>query len=293
MSTDLATGILAITGLSVSASLAGRWVGLKCVRRRQLYFLVSLAVALLFAWSMAGKLFWATLVPTASVVYWANLMPIMLAFTAGISSTVMKLRHWCRPCTVAAMAAMTLAHIVTPVMRPLVAPAMIADQSSWRDDVCLQSHPSTCAPAAAATLLRFSGIDATEQMLLKPCLTSEFGTEPLGLFRGLAVLSEKRSVKPRVVTTDPLVWQSGDQLPNVSLVRFEESESTMQAGLIPRNLFAGPRGEGHAIVVLGRDPRGNWIILDPAFGRTLWSDETFRRRFTGEAISMNRSERVH
>lgn len=290
MSIDLATGILAITGLSVSASLVGRWVGLKFVRRRQLCFLVSLLLALGFAWSMAGRLFWAALLPTPSVVFWANLMPILLAFTAGISSTVVKLRHWGRPGTVVAMSLMTIAYIVTPVMRPLVAPALIADKSSWRDDVCLQSHPSTCAPAAAATLLRSAGIDATEQMLLEPCLTSEFGTEPLGLFRGLAVLCQTRRVQPTVVTTDPLIWQSGDQLPNLSLVRFEESESASQAGLIPMNLFAGPQGEGHAIVVLGRDPRGNWIILDPAFGRTLWSDETFRRRFTGDAISMRRVE---
>lgn len=288
MSIDLASGILAITGLSVSASLVGRWIGLKSIQHRQLCFLISLMITLAFAWSMAGKLFWASLLPTPSVVFWANLMPILLAFTAGISSTVIKLRHWGRHGTVVAMSLMTMAYILTPVMRPLVAPALIADKSFWRDGVCLQSHPSTCAPAAAATLLRSAGIDATEQMLLKPCLTSEFGTEPLGLFRGLAVLSETRSVKPNVVTADPLFWQSGDQLPNISLVRFEEAASATQAGLIPRNLFAGPRGEGHAIVVLGRDPRGNWIILDPAFGRTLWSDETFRGRFTGDAISMKR-----
>jgi ABC-type bacteriocin/lantibiotic exporter with double-glycine peptidase domain len=77
-------------------------------------------------------------------------------------------------------------------------------------------------------------------------------------------------------------------LPNVSLVRFEDPEGTTQAGLSPAKFFAGTQGEGHAIVVYGRDPRGNWIILDPAFGRTLWSDETFRQRFTGDAISLSR-----
>jgi hypothetical protein len=196
MSIDLAAGIFAITGLSVSSSLVGRWVGLKWIHRRQLVLLLSIFVTLAFAWSMAGKLFWATLVPAPSVVFWANLMPMLLAFTAGISSTVISRHRWG---TVASLAAMSAAYLLTPVARPMVSPAAIAVVSQWRDDVCLQSHPSTCAPAAAATLLRSFGIKADERMLLQPCLTSEFGTEPLGLYRGLAVVSGPRSVQPTVV----------------------------------------------------------------------------------------------
>jgi hypothetical protein len=46
----------------------------------------------------------------------------------------------------------------------------------------------------------------------------------------------------------------------------------------------GPRSEGHAIVVLGRDVHGNWLIADPAFGTTSWTDDQFQSRFTGDAI---------
>ncbi len=53
-----------------------------------------------------------------------------------------------------------------------------------------------------------------------------------------------------------------------------------------RNLL-GPQGEGHAVVVLGRDPEGSWIIADPAFGKTSWTDQVFRDRFTGDAIYLD------
>jgi hypothetical protein len=41
------------------------------------------------------------------------------------------------------------------------------------------------------------------------------------------------------------------------------------------------------VVVLQRDAEGTWIIADPAFGKTSWSDQVFRDRFTGDAIYLD------
>ncbi|TWU60449.1 hypothetical protein Poly51_07250 [Rubripirellula tenax] len=279
MSTDLVIGVISITGLSVLAYHLGRCTGLKSPGRRQLWFLLSLFAALSFAWTAAGNLLWASIVPHASVVFWANGMPVLLSLTAGIASTMVSLGGWHRPATVVAMMVLTAGYTLIPVMRPVVAPAKTDAASEWRDGICLQSHPSTCAAAAGATLLRFANVDANEAAMVTACLTSSMGTEPLGLFRGLSIATTGQTKRPAVASSDPSTWRSGDQLPNIALVEFRSSHVPGS----PRRFF-GPTAEGHAVVIQGRDRHGNWIVMDPAFGRTLWSDTTFRKRFTGDAI---------
>ena len=85
---------------------------------------------------------------------------------------------------------------------------------------------------------------------------------------------------------EPSEWASSGQLPNISLVRLGGSAdaSTSSTRVGSSRWLLGPRSEGHAVVVLGRDPRGNWLIADPAFGTTKWTDQQFRERFTGDAI---------
>jgi hypothetical protein len=117
-------------------------------------------------------------------------------------------------------------------------------------------------------------------------LTSRHGTEPLGLFRGLAIASEHRRLYPKVAATNPQRWPELGQLPNVALISFP-NETAKSAGIGPRsrNRILGP---SHAIVVLGKTDSGRWMIADPAFGRTTWTDHEFRSRFSGDAIYLER-----
>ena len=71
-----------------------------------------------------------------------------------------------------------------------------------------------------------------------------------------------------------------------AVVRFADSRDS---GSI--RWLLGPRADGHAVVVLGRDA-GQWLIGDPAIGRVRWSDQDFRRRFTGDAIYLARANRA-
>lgn len=279
MPIDLTAGIIGITALSVLGFMFGRQINSQRPTQRPIRFPIALLLALLFAWSLSGNLSWALLLPDASVVSWANIMPILLCLTAGLASASRALEGTPRAATIVALILLAIGYAVTPLARPMLVPAIVAANSRWSGDICLQSHPSTCGPAAAATLLRLADIPANERNLAEACLTSRQGTEPLGLYRGVAAVASQYGRQPRVASSNPESWTDRGQLPNIALVRLPTGPSSD-----PLQRLLGPRGEGHAVVVLGRSADGQWAIADPAFGRTHWTDEEFRRRFTGDAI---------
>ena len=281
---DLTLAIVAITVLTVSAFAAGRQISLAGQNRptRFVLFAASMIFALTFSWLYAGNLSWAHAIPVASVVYWSNFMPVLLGFAAGAACHTAGLNRLGRPLTIASLLVIAASYLVIPIGRPIVSPVTLAE-AKWDEEVCLQSHEATCAAAAAATLLRLNGVDADEASMIGPCLTSEQGTESLGLYRGLRLATDGSPRQVRIARNNPSDWLALDQLPNIALVKFNENEYA--GDNVPRRIrwMSGVTGEGHAIVVLGYED-GQWIIGDPAIGRVRWSDEDLRRRFTGEAI---------
>lgn len=289
MALDLAFGTAAITGLSVLTYRAGRWIGLKPAAPKTIFLGGMIAIAVAFSYLLSGKLFWARVFPTAAVIYWSNLMPVLLSLIAGLASTSNLFSSWNRATTVGMFLLLTIGYIVSPVARPILMPAKTAATSTWNNNICLQSHGATCAPSAAATLLQSASIGVGESEMVEACLTSQHGTEPLGLFRGLAIASSHRSSRPRVAATDPARWPELGQLPNVALISFPGT-NTHADDVGPSSLsrIFGPSRDGHAIVVLGKTDSGRWMIADPAFGRTTWTDSEFRSRFSGDAIFLDR-----
>ena len=79
-----------------------------------------------------------------------------------------------------------LAGLSVPYLKALVAPldtARLTDRCS--DGVCLQSTPSTCGPASAASILRLYDIEESERTLAREAFTSSGGTENWYLARAL------------------------------------------------------------------------------------------------------------
>jgi hypothetical protein len=270
--------ICVVGALSVLALAAGIWLGRRLERARPCLLAGSLVGALVYAWAFSGRLGWAAWLPFGTVALWANMMPALLSLSAGLACRTSRLPGWRRPVSIGLLSILAMAYIVAPLIRPVLAPLQLSS-AQWRQGICLQSHSSSCAPAAAATLLRLHGIDATERELSRVCLTSRQGTEPLSLFRGLNVASRHSRIGPAVASADARSWVELEQLPNIALVQFERMGPRR-----PLDRLLGPRGEGHAVVVLGRTSDNHWSIADPAFGKTVWTDEQFQQRFTGDAL---------
>ena len=109
-------------------------------------FAISLLLALLFAWTFSGRLIWAAIFPAASVIFWSNLMPLLLSFAAGLSSKTPGLARWHRPATIAALLMLAVGYTLTPVARRSCAPVQFASVPQWRGERLFAEPPvNVCA----------------------------------------------------------------------------------------------------------------------------------------------------
>jgi len=289
---DLIFATITIGFLSLLAFHAGRQVSTK----RTALFVSTILVAIVFNTWFQGKLGWANLVSHSSAVLLSNFTPILVAFIAGFACNGMDLRRRFRPFAVTTLSLVAAASLLAPIIRPAMAPPKISAEGEYKGLVVLQSHESTCAPASAATLLRLHGIETSEKEMVGSCLTSKFGTEALGLYRGIKLGCRNQDRAPRVAGNDPNKWAANGQLPNVALVRFANDEYGQS--IVPSkspysqdepHWFSGEETTeaGHAVVLLDyRD--GKWNVADPAVGLVTWTDDEFRARFTGDAIYLSK-----
>lgn len=285
---DLGIAIVGIAFISGLALLAGRRLSLTVYRTRPLLFALCLAFALVFAHWYFERLVWAVAMPWASVLCWANFLPVVLAFAAGLASEVRAIRTGLRSITTYGLLAVAVVFLTLPIARPLLFPIELSSQCHWVEGVCLQSNESSCGPAAAATLLFQTGhllneSRVGEQRLSEACLTSRQGTSTLGLFRGLQLSVSHLGGSAAVASRDPEEWMRRGQLPNLAVVSFEENSAPAQV-----HRFMGAASESHALVVHSRTLNGGWRIADPASGWRTWSDEEFRDVFTGDAIFVSK-----
>ncbi|MGC6443676.1 MAG: peptidase C39 [Rubripirellula sp.] len=258
--------------------------------QRPVLFSCVLLVSLLFGGLFSGRLLWAKLIPNEHVLFISNLTPLLLSVAAGFCLKSHHVSQSWRPLFAGLFLIIASGYIILPCVRPVLFPVTLSDSTIWKNDSCLQSHPSSCAPAAAVTLLNLEGCESTEQDLASWCLTSGKGTEALGLYRGLKRALGQSSFAVQVAPSDPSQWMERRAVPNVCLVSLGGSKvNKLGAMFFGAELWnASARGEGHAVVVRGQDSQGRWIISDPAFGEALWSDQQLQERFTGEAIYLSR-----
>lgn len=278
--------LIGVSSLVFVCSLVFAFSALIRAGQRPILFSCILVATLLFGGLLAGRLFWARLIPSGNVLFFSNLTPLLLSVGAGLCLQSHHVSRLWRPVSATLFLGLASGYILLPSVRPVLFPVTLSDSTIWKDDICLQSHPSSCAPAAAVTLLHLNGYESTERNLAHWCLTSSRGTEALGLYRGLNRALVRSKLKVQVAPSDSSKWIDQMAVPNVCLVRLGESKVNRLGGLFfGTGLWrVSARGEGHAIVVKGKDSSGRWIILDPAFGETLWSDHQLQERFTGEAI---------
>ncbi len=284
--------VIAVFAVGVAACLAfhlGRLSNSRVQAPLWLTF-ASLLSSLFFCQFLSGQLFWAKYLPVSEALVWCNLAPLLIGFSAGCFSSLEQVRARSRGFATAAFSFLGILFLTLPFIRPMLFPANVDLAASQKEDLFLQTHESTCAAASAATLLKMHGIAETEQSMVRKCLTSNQGTEALGLFRGLKRATRESNKSARVGSSNPMDWILKSQLPNVALVNFDENEFAADGrhSLKRPSRFLGlSDAQGHAVVVLDHHA-GNWLIGDPAVGMVVWSDEELNNRFTGDSIYLSK-----
>lgn len=296
------------TAIIVGASVFAFWAGRSVCKNRKFLFLATIATVFVFGCFLQGKLGLASIFQASSSVLLSNFTPVLIALIAGYACRGLEIRPGSRPAFVATLVAAAFFCLMGPIIRAKLAPAEPGFPVSCEHGFVMQSHESTCAPAAAANLLRLHGIDTTEAELVGPCLTSEFGTESLGLFRGLKLRCKNHDLDVSLASRNPMQWKARGQLPNVAIVRFAQDEYSgsvtkedldefnrrrklskarvASANLLPVWLFGDGGTIGHVVVV--KDfVEGKWIVVDPAIGVVEWTDRELAGRFTGDAIFLS------
>lgn len=287
MDFDVIATTLGVMGLALFASVQGyRFSLVLPPNLRVLLFAIVMVVASLYAALIVGRLEVAPFFPSGLAIFAGNITPILIAFAAGLGWTFPSVTGRQRQARFVGIAMLSFVFYLAPALRPMIRPVVSDEKSLFVQGICLQSHPATCGAAAAATLLNMHGISVSEYDMIRACLTSQDGTEPLGLYRGLVAHTKQRRVTPQLAAKDSTLWTTLNQYPLVALISFRKDNDLLAGDVNLRRMF-GREAEGHAIVVLGEAADGQFIIGDPAVGRTLWDQKSFARRFTGQAIFLS------
>jgi hypothetical protein len=184
---DLVVGLCVVALVSTAAFVAGDVVAKKASRAVAVAAAVSTIVAGgLYVFLVRDCVWVLKLIPLSNAVVLANWLPVAAGLLAGIAWRLIPGKPLRRCWPVIALGFAGLFALFQPLLgRP---PAC---HNVWDDDgICRQTSQRTCSAACAATLLRFHGIDATEQEMAELCLSRK-GTTWRGMYRGLKLKTAK------------------------------------------------------------------------------------------------------
>ncbi|MHC4251329.1 MAG: cysteine peptidase family C39 domain-containing protein [Planctomycetota bacterium] len=258
--------IAALVMLLASAALgAGAWaVAWSWSERRLKAWAVGLTVVLVVSGPLLSDSTLIASLPVASIVIWANPIPLFVGALVGIILRTRTAR-WRRALASVAIGGVAIWSLVSPV---LARPPRCGD--GWNGDVCLQMQASTCAPAAAVTLLAQHGIRTTEREMADLCLTSEDGTVLYGLCRGLRIKTRGTPLCMRLTSgdADDLRAARLPALVHVTLTREMDERDPRYA-----RDWGWIVGVTHTVIVFGFVEENGIDLVevgDPAIGRERW-----------------------
>jgi hypothetical protein len=244
----------------------------------------SLAVAavvflLVFGLTMHGKLMVARWLPLSNAIILGNWLPLGAAVLCGVLAGRSSIPGWRRSVLSAGLLAGTWWSVLVNFL-----PGPLPTGERWTPDgVCLQSSEASCSPAAAATLLRYHGIEASEAEMMRLCLTRAGGSPSLGLYRGLTLKTQDTGWRVEVVrgTADELCRD----LSTPVLLRMRLPREPSLAGRLLgwTGLLPDP---GHAVVLYQATDDGRLIVADPSSGMYTWWAADFLPRWRGEGLRL-------
>jgi predicted double-glycine peptidase len=276
----------AMLGMGLAVAIAawlGRWLSRRWLRGAAVVACGSMIGAALLAVA-DGNRFWSLQwrLPVAMVT--SNVECLAIGLAAGAIAYHRPWQRWRRWGWASLLLILAFGTLTYPVLRPMLAPAKVDPTGLWRDGVCIQTAPQSCSAAAAVTLLQLEGIDASESILARACLTDDRGTTTVGLSRGLqrVARSQGREARGERWDFDAFRQSFASRPALVNVIYASPSGGGGSRAAWWRRY--GAADAGHSVVLLGRLANGQWLVADPAIGKDLWSDEELASRWTGEVF---------
>jgi hypothetical protein len=276
---DLAVGFLVI-GL---AGLGACWLGAQVARRckglaRILIVAVIVALIVIFAIKVQGRLVLARWLPFSNAIILGNLTVLGAACLAGVVLGWPSLPLWRKSLLAIVVSVVGVFAVLHPF--PRGAPSA---GNHWVDGVCQQTNRASCSACAAATLLDHYDIRTGEAEMMRLCLTGARGTPSLGLYRGLKLKTAGTPYDVEAFHTDINSLLSSSDVPVILLVKLE-----LGADVDPRyeQQWGWTPGLGHAVVYYGRAGPDRIEIGDPSVGREQWTIDDLRVLWQGEGLRL-------
>lgn len=272
---------LTLAATSVALGLLAR-LALRRSGRRTSLITTAAAAALLLAFILGGRdrAWMADLLPGSGVAILAAWTLPLATLVVACAWGVMPPPWWRR----GTLAALCLGAAAWDAYAPLLAPTP-RTTNAWATGVCLQTTPSTCSPAAAATLLLQHGVVRTEGDLAEACLSTARGTGLLGLVGGL-----RRYAPPGMrvrVAEVPLEALDEIQLPAVVSVVLTPELHHRDTRF--RDDWGWIVGQPHSVVLYAIDVHGRALVGDPANGREIWGDGGLASLWNRRAVWLERA----
>ena len=277
---DLYAAIAVMGAASVAMFLLGRSIA------RSVGPLVLSAFALLacgaivaFASVLRDDLLMARLLPFSSLPVLGNWLLPSVCFLAGLAWRAMPGRA-ARKLTL--LVPLVLLCVYQSYGRLLIEVPPLEER--WKDGVCRQTSAASCSAAAAATLLRAHGIDATEAEMARLCLTRPGGTSTHGLYRGLKLKTAGTGWNVQPFRGD-LASLYNEPRPVILSVRLDPAP-----GVDPRyeRNWGWTPGVAHTVVLVGFRPDGKTEVGDPSVGREHWRVRDLEVLWKGEGVRLVR-----
>ena len=264
---------------------AGLFVlGLKWAQRKRRQTVVLVAGFVIV--SLGVYLFWlqdsailASIFPFSSVIVLSNWLPPLAAFLGGMT--------WARMAGPARRRAL----LVVPLLvfslhreHEIFLQSPPRTENKWKGDIALQTTQATCVAAAAATLLRYYGIPATEQEMARLALTRDEGTAIPGLYRGLKLKAQGTPYRVEAFTTDLQgLYERVQQGPVLLHVRLD-----LHTGVSRRYVtdWRWIPGQAHTVVLFRFLPDGRAEVGDPSVGREAWPLQALCDLWHGEGVRL-------
>jgi hypothetical protein len=279
--TDLYWALLLMTVLAALTFAGVLWIGRE-FSSRTINLLSLSVVALMTAYiATVWDQFWLVrLLPFSSLPVLGNWFPLWAAILAALVTL--------RTDTGLVRRVLSSSALFTAAGLSLIAPLVGTPPecgAAWLPEgICLQTTPSTCSAACAATLLTQHGIQASEREMAELCLTRR-GTTWQGLYHGL---KRKTADSPWDVQVDRFNLEQLQQLAGEPVILRVGLPRGAHAALELHQEMGWRPGAGHSVILLGFLPHGQVAIADPTpgIGRETWSIDDLRTLWDGQVVRL-------